>query len=128
MHGRSPDILTAIDSAISSSGRTPDAVLSGDVHNYQRFSRTLNHREIPYIVAGAGGYANDARSMHKLQKGIELEKLPFQTTIKTLKLEKFQQDQPGFLRVTVSPDTLGFEYWIVPFDDSAPSRFDHFSI
>ncbi len=127
-HGGTPDILTAIDTAISSSGRTPDAVLSGHVHNYQRFSRSLNNREVPYIVAGAGGYANDARSMHKLQKGIENEKLPFQTTIKTVKLEKFHQEQPGFLRITASADSLAFEYWIVPFDDTAPTLFDNFSV
>src|SRR5262249_16555626 len=35
-HGGSPDILTAIDRAIAATGRIPDAVLSGHVHNYQR--------------------------------------------------------------------------------------------
>ncbi len=126
-HGGTPDILTAIDMAVQASGRNPDAVLSGHVHNYQRFSRTISHKKIPYVVAGAGGYANDARSMHKLQKGLETEKLPFQTTISNVKLEKFNQEAPGFLRITVSKDAIDFEYWIVPFDDSAPSLFDSFS-
>ena len=126
-HGGTQDILTAIDMAVQASGRNPDAVLSGHVHNYQRFSRTISHKKIPYVVAGAGGYANDARSMHKLQKGLETEKLPFQTTISNVKLEKFNQEAPGFLRITTSKDTIDFEYWIVPFDDSAPSLFDSFS-
>ena len=126
-HGGTPDILTAIDLAITASGRTPDAVLSGHVHNYQRFSRTSHHKAIPYVVAGAGGYANDARSMHKLQKGLETKKLPFQTTMKGVKLESFQQEEPGFLKVTVTEEAIQFEYWIVPFDGSTPSLFDQFT-
>ncbi len=126
-HGGTPDILTAIDRAISNTGRTPDAVVSGHVHNYQRFSRTINDRTIPYIVAGAGGYANDARSMHKLQKGIEKEQLPYQTTLSGVQLQNFQQTEPGFLRVTASGNGIAFEYWIVPFDGSAPSLFDQVS-
>ncbi|MBV9404457.1 MAG: metallophosphoesterase [Acidobacteriaceae bacterium] len=126
-HGGTPDILTALDTAIAASGRTPNAVLSGHVHNYQRFSRTVNERTIPYVVAGAGGYANDERSMHKLQKGIEQERLPFQTTLSSVKLENFQQTQPGFLRITASVERLDFEYWIVPFDGTAASQVDRFS-
>ena len=38
-HGGTPDILNAIDRAIVASARTPDVVLSGHVHNYQRSSR-----------------------------------------------------------------------------------------
>jgi phosphoribosylcarboxyaminoimidazole (NCAIR) mutase len=30
--------------------------MTGHVHNYQRFTRPLNGRDVPYIVAGAGGY------------------------------------------------------------------------
>jgi hypothetical protein len=126
-HGGTLDILTALDRAISASGRIPDAVLSGHVHNYQRFSRAIHSRTIPYVVAGAGGYANDARSMHKLQPEVVQAKLPYQTTMKGVELQSFQQDQPGFLRITASAQSLAFEYWIVPFDDSAPTLFDQFS-
>jgi Calcineurin-like phosphoesterase len=69
-HGGTPDILNALDRAIATTGRVPDAVLSGHVHNYQRFTRAIKRKKEPYVVAGAGGYANDARSMHKLQKGL----------------------------------------------------------
>jgi hypothetical protein len=34
----------------------PDAILSGHAHLYQRFTRTVNDQQIPYIVAGSGGY------------------------------------------------------------------------
>lgn len=124
VHGGCPDILTAIDSAIAASGRTPDAVLSGHVHNYQRFSRQIKGKTVPYLVAGAGGYANDARSMHKLQTGVAGKPLPFQTTLSDVQLEQYKQDEPGFLRITATASQLQFDYFIVPFDGSAPTLFD----
>ena len=33
---------------------TPDLVLSGHVHNYQRFSAPESNKQLIYIVAGAG--------------------------------------------------------------------------
>ena len=57
-HGGYPEILDSLERASQKSGRWPDAVLSGHVHNYQRFSRTIGTRKIPFIVAGAGGNAN----------------------------------------------------------------------
>ena len=122
-HGGCPDILTALDRAFVAANRAPDAVLSGHVHSYQRFSRTLDNRDVPYLVAGAGGYANDARSMHRLQKGLPA-KLPIQTKLPDVRLMSYNDTEPGFLRVTVTPQQLKFEYFIVPFDDSGVKLFD----
>jgi 3',5'-cyclic AMP phosphodiesterase CpdA len=66
-HGGSPAIVAALERAAKVSGRWPDAVFSGHVHNYQRFTRTIGDSQIPFLVAGAGGYANDPKSMHQLQ-------------------------------------------------------------
>jgi Calcineurin-like phosphoesterase len=55
-HGGSARMGEVLDAAIKASGRTPDLILTAHVHNYQRFTRMLDDREIPYIVAGAGGY------------------------------------------------------------------------
>lgn len=127
-HGGTPDILSALDVAIKSSNRQPDAILSGHVHNYQRFSRKVGNRKIPYVVAGAGGYANDSRSMHKLQPGLETAKLPFQTTLADVKLEKFQQTQSGFMRITADKTKLFFEYFIIPWDGtSTATLYDSFN-
>ena len=112
-HGGTPDILNAIDRAVVASGRHPDAVLSGHVHDYQRFTRTVGGRKTPYVVAGAGGYANDARSMHQLQPGITNQPLPYQTTLPDVVLESFQVTQPGFLRITADSHELSFEYFVV---------------
>ena len=35
----------------------PDALLSGHAHLYQRFTRMVNGRQVPYIVSGSGGFA-----------------------------------------------------------------------
>jgi Calcineurin-like phosphoesterase len=127
-HGGCPDILTAIDSAIVASNRLPDAVLSGHVHNYQRFSREINGKRVPYLVAGAGGYANTPKSLHKLQEGIDTSRLPYQTTHTDVQLESANHDEPGYLLVTVTDTDITFDYFIVPFDGSSPSKFDTITI
>ncbi len=127
VHGGCPDILIALDRAMVAANRVPDAVLSGHVHNYQRFSRTINGQQVPYLVAGAGGYANDARSMHRLQSGLQPE-LPFQTTHPDVRLVSFNQQDPGFLRVTVTHEDISFEYLVVPFDGSETTLFDSFRV
>ncbi len=47
-----------LENAFNKSGRMADMVLSGHVHNYQRFTYEANGHQVPYIVAGAGGYPN----------------------------------------------------------------------
>lgn len=128
VHGGYPDIGIAIDSAVKSSRRVPAAVLSGHVHNYQRFERALKGKKVPYIVAGAGGYANRASLMHHMNSGGNYT-LPFQTTRQDVKLMNYNESDPGFLRVTVNSSNLKFEYFIVPFADISetspqPQLFD----
>jgi hypothetical protein len=59
-HGGSTGLADDLDRAFAAAGLWPDAILSGHAHIYQRFSRSVNGREIPYIVAGSGGH--DARA------------------------------------------------------------------
>ena len=125
-HGGCPDVLNALDQAIGKTGRIPDAVLSGHVHNYQRFSRVVSGTKIPYVIAGAGGYANDARSMHKLQKNLQGKKPPIKTTVAGVVLENYQDQQPGFLRITVDAKKLAFEYFTVDFTTGAVALFESF--
>jgi hypothetical protein len=55
-HGSSPVMANEIDGVCGQVGVWPDVVLSGHAHLYQRFSRQINGRTIPYIVAGSGGH------------------------------------------------------------------------
>src|SRR2546430_2886367 len=55
-HSGSTVMHELLDAAAESAGRVPDAVLTAHVHNYQRFTRTWSGRQVPFIVAGAGGF------------------------------------------------------------------------
>lgn len=57
-HGGTTGLADDIDNASRAAGFWPDAVLSGHAHLYQRFTRTTTDgRQIPYVVAGSGGYS-----------------------------------------------------------------------
>jgi hypothetical protein len=103
-HASTIRVGAAIDYAFGHSGRFPHAVLSGHSHNYQRFTRELSGRQIPYLVVGAGGMAGYdlARVDAALPPG------------PGVKLEHYNHRLPGFIRVTVTADRLKAEYFAVP--------------
>jgi hypothetical protein len=80
------------------------AVLSGHSHNYQRFTRDLDGRQIPYLVVRAGGMAG--YDLSRVDAG-----LPPGPGVK---LVSHNHRLPGFLRVTVSTDRLKGEYFAFP--------------
>jgi hypothetical protein len=56
-HGWSAAMQSQVDAACTATGVWPHAVLSGHVHNYQRFTRTRSDgTQIPYVVCGNGGH------------------------------------------------------------------------
>jgi 2',3'-cyclic-nucleotide 2'-phosphodiesterase (5'-nucleotidase family) len=55
-HGGTTGLANDLDRAFTAAGFWPDAILSGHAHIYQRFSRSADGREIPYVVAGSGGH------------------------------------------------------------------------
>ncbi|RYY37899.1 MAG: metallophosphoesterase [Sphingobacteriaceae bacterium] len=56
-HGSSKLMIEFLDGAFSAAGVLPDAVFSGHVHSYERFSKVYpNGKKVPFIVAGAGGF------------------------------------------------------------------------
>jgi calcineurin-like phosphoesterase family protein len=56
-HGGTTGLADDIDTAAREAGFWPDAVLSGHAHLYQRYTRKVDGREIPYVVAGSGGFS-----------------------------------------------------------------------
>jgi acid phosphatase type 7 len=101
-HGGSQLMGDALTQAFTGSGRVPDVVLSGHVHNYQRFSRTIGGRQIPYIVSGNGGYHN----LHQLASGAT----PGVPLADGVVLEHGDSSQYGFLKLTVSAGKISGEY------------------
>ena len=126
VHGGYPDIGIALDRVIQATGRIPTIVLSGHVHSYQRFERDLNPQKVPYVIAGAGGYDTTSRALHKIEKNQAGNPLPlnFQTTRQDLKLMSYNDQEPGFLRITIDAKkkTLTSDYFIVPFDGISPEK------
>ena len=134
-HGGYQDILDAIDQATKKANRYPDLVLNGHVHCYQRFTRTLtNGNKCPYIIAGAAGYANTYKSMHKLAKDPDTQDqkipTPFQTSLPDVVLENYNTSEPGFLRIAVDNTNVKAEYFLNSFEgDNIPVEpFDSFTL
>lgn len=131
-HSGGLSMLNLLDNAFSNTGVVPDAVLTGHVHNYQRFTRGHSGgKKVPYIVAGAGGYWH----LHWMQKEVSELSLPAKVPDRDdLVLEKYCDDHHGFLRIQVSPDCLTGEYYIAPnpheswHSSENPVRFDSFEI
>jgi acid phosphatase type 7 len=55
-HGGSPRMADVVQHAINDSRRVPNLVLAAHVHNYQRIEKAIGDAQIPFIVAGHGGY------------------------------------------------------------------------
>lgn len=111
-HAGSQYMKQVLEQAVEKTGRVPDAVFSGHVHNYQRFTYNLNGRDVPFIVAGAGGYF----SLHTMQKdpnGGTLQ-VPYALPELGATLENYCADHHGFMRVEVTPQTLKGMYYAVP--------------
>ncbi|MEY2557581.1 MAG: tartrate-resistant acid phosphatase type 5 [Verrucomicrobiota bacterium] len=130
-HGGYGDIGDAIDRAGMTAGRMPDLVLSGHVHNYQRFTRKMKRKKITYVVAGAGGYADTLRAMHRIAKDPATGKTiapPFQTARPEVRLEACNDTEPGFLRLTVTKKAITGDYYTIDFNDTPLGIRDSFKI
>jgi len=98
--GGTAGLAKDIDKACQSAGLWPDAVLSGHAHLYQRFTRAVDGREIPYVVSGSGGFSTTPPQ--------DVPHIPWTKDDYTLAVEPI--DDYGYLTVTVdmtgSPQTL----------------------
>jgi hypothetical protein len=62
-HSGSSKMADALENAIRDTGRVPNIVLTGHVHDYQRIEQKIApDRPTPFLVVGNGGYHN----LHKI--------------------------------------------------------------
>jgi hypothetical protein len=101
-HGGSPLMLQDIDNACQKTGVWPHAVFSGHAHNYQRYTRTVNKLQIPYLVAGCGGHSplSSMRATYRTPYTID----------NTLTLESYDDTDFGYLRVVVNATAMSIEF------------------
>ena len=91
-------MLKEIDAICDEVGVWPHAVLSGHAHNYQRFTRILVKRQIPYVVCGNGGYP-------------PLQKINVDTTLRTpIAMPGFAQPERGDSVTLDNYDFMTFGY------------------
>jgi Calcineurin-like phosphoesterase len=105
-------MLKEIDAICDKVGVWPHAVFSGHAHNYQRYTRTLGKRQIPYVVCGNGGHP-------------PLQKISVDTTLRTpipmpgfaqpergdsVSLDNYDFKSFGYLRVIVDATQLRIEF------------------
>lgn len=117
-HSGSQYMVQQLEQAMQSSGRVPDAVLSGHVHNYQRFTRTINGSDVPFIVAGAGGFWKQS-SMQKDAQDNPLP-TPYQFADLDVTLVSYCDDRYGYLLIEVTPQTLKGQYFATSGQPAAP--------
>ena len=128
-HAGSSHLGEVLDAAFERARRAPDMVLTGHVHNYQRFTRVHNSDEIAYVVAGAGGYWN----LHSVKVDGKHPPQPWPVPGRDLTLERYCAKRHGFLRLSASPGQLRGEYVTVPrphesWHDGPAEVFDAFVV
>jgi acid phosphatase type 7 len=101
-HGGSQAMGQLLDDSFAAANRSPNLILSGHVHDYQRFTRSPG---ITYIVAGGGGYHN----LHEMASG--LGPLPY--PLGDVELQAFCDQAWGFLRLKVTLTQITGVYFAV---------------
>ena len=129
-HASSVSMVNFLENAFAEADLLPDAVFSGHVHNYQRFHKTYpDGTMVPYIVAGAGGYA----LLHTLAMHDDPTVEPLQFDDSTIELAAYCDDRYGFLKMGVIRTDKGIVlsgayYTLSKSDDTEAKLYDRFEI
>jgi calcineurin-like phosphoesterase family protein len=113
--------------SFADTNRYPHLVLSGHVHNYQRFTVRQSGFDVPCVVAGNGGYSKLGK-LHKIHG--QLPQAPMQLS-DTLSLEQYDQNRYGFLRFEITKDQITGIYTSALFAETRTpeaSVFDRFTV
>ena len=102
-HRGSMAMAKLLTDACTFSGRVPELVLAGHVHNYQRFTTSINGKRCTFVVAGCGGHAKD-----KLDEEVSSDTPAPNDPGVTVNFAT--QKFVGFLRMTATPGKLRGEY------------------
>ncbi len=116
-HSGSAEMSQSIDAICKAADVFPDAFLSGHAHNYQRFTRRIAGKQIPYIVVGTGGLAPDKVPNATGQPADDSHETTYDAAMASY----------GYLYVTASAQVLKFEFW--PLADGVHSQpYDPFTV
>jgi Calcineurin-like phosphoesterase len=107
-HVPSPTMLKQIDRACEAAGIQPDLHLSGHAHMYERYTRTIGEKQIPYLVAGMGGYYNlpGFKPPNRRAPALTTPRSGKDASGNPLSLEVYNDNTFGFLRLTISAASI----------------------
>lgn len=141
VHSGSISMLRQIDEICERVGVYPHAVLSGHAHLYERYTRTITfggeERDVPFIICGSGGHHINtivrAKRGHMPEEphfGVDVSYLDRKPAIpsKGLILEKYNDTQYGYLRISVDAEQLAIGYHLVGDVSIAQSRYDKVTV
>jgi hypothetical protein len=120
-HSGSLTMLKEIDAICTATGVWPHAFLSGHAHNYQRYTRAIGSRQIPFMVIGNGGHG-----LQTLSTGTTLrtpQPMPVfeqPEANDTVTFESYDDKNYGYTRILINPTQLRIEYH--PASDGATTK------
>ncbi|WP_257668807.1 metallophosphoesterase family protein [Parapedobacter tibetensis] len=114
-HGSSLAMIDFLENAFKVAGVKPDIVFSGHVHNYQRFTKAYEDgTEVPYVVAGAGGYAD----LHRIACVGDSRVTDEHPVFDDVRLDNFCDDRFGFIKIGIERKDgkllITGEYYTIP--------------
>jgi len=131
-HAPSSNVLRDLDGACDAAGILPDMVLSGHAHMYERYTRFVGTTQIPFVVAGMGGYFNLGGFKRISKKPPVPAPVPpiTESDYKNNKVTMKAYDDLtfGYLRVTVTPTTIKSTFVTVDPDTRAIAEKDPFTV
>jgi predicted phosphodiesterase len=99
-HSGSAEMNATIDKACEAAGMWPDLFISGHAHNYQRYTRQIKQKQIPYVVAGTGGMPPQPVVTASNQVVDKTDHLTYDGAFASL----------GYLLISVSTNALNAEF------------------
>lgn len=100
-HSGSTEMNQSIDAVCVSAGVFPDMFVSAHAHNYQRYTRRIGGKQIPYIVVGTGGMPPQPVTTATGQPADASHEVTYDAAISSL----------GYLFVTASAKQISVQFW-----------------
>jgi hypothetical protein len=117
-HSGSSKMADALENAIRDTGRVPNLVLSGHVHDYQRIEQKIApDGPTPFIISGNGGYHN-LHDIHSVAGDVAPD-----TKAKLI----YPKVSWGYLTLTITKDTITGESTEIDRTNTVKTKADTFS-
>ncbi len=115
-HSGSTEMSQSIDAVCTKTGVYPDLFLSAHAHNYQRYTRRMGGKQVPYIVVGTGGMPPQPVTTATGQPADASQTVTYDAALSSL----------GYLFVTASAKQITIQFWQLGSQHTTP--FDPLTI